>query len=50
MRILVIEDEERVAVPIKRGLDELGFSTTVVADGTTGMRMAMPMVCSSVPR
>jgi DNA-binding response OmpR family regulator len=41
MRILVIEDEERVAVPIKRGLDELGFSTTVVADGTTGMNMAL---------
>ena len=41
MRILVIEDEERVALPVKRGLEELGFSTTVAADGTTGMRMAL---------
>src|ERR1700722_7114458 len=41
MRILVIEDEERVALPVKRGLDELGYTTTVAADGTTGMRMAL---------
>jgi two-component system, OmpR family, copper resistance phosphate regulon response regulator CusR len=41
MRILVIEDEERVAIPIKRGLEELGFTTTIAADGTTGMRMAL---------
>ena len=41
MHILVIEDEVRVAVPIKKGLEELGFSTTIAADGTTGMRMAL---------
>jgi DNA-binding response OmpR family regulator len=41
MRILVIEDEERVALPVKRGLEELGYTTTVAADGTTGMRMAL---------
>ena len=41
MRILVIEDEERVAVPIKRGLDELGFSTTIAADGTTGIELGL---------
>ncbi len=41
MRILVIEDEERVAVPIKRGLEELGYSTTIAADGTAGRRMAL---------
>ena len=41
MRILVIEDEERVALPVKRGLEELGFSTTIAADGTTGMNMAL---------
>jgi DNA-binding response OmpR family regulator len=41
MRILVIEDEERVAVPIKRGLEELGFSTTIAADGTAGLKMAL---------
>jgi DNA-binding response OmpR family regulator len=41
MRILVIEDEERVAVPIKRGLEELGFTTTIAADGTAGLKMAL---------
>lgn len=41
MRILVIEDEERVSVPIKRGLEELGYTTTVAADGTTGLKMAL---------
>jgi len=41
MHILVIEDEERVAVPIKRGLEELGFSTTIIANGTTGLKMAL---------
>jgi two-component system, OmpR family, copper resistance phosphate regulon response regulator CusR len=41
MRILVIEDEERVALPIKRGLEELGFATTIAADGTTGTKMAL---------
>jgi DNA-binding response OmpR family regulator len=30
MRILVIEDEERVALLIKRGLEEMGFSITIV--------------------
>jgi two-component system, OmpR family, copper resistance phosphate regulon response regulator CusR len=41
MQILVIEDEDRVADPIKRGLEELGFSTTIAANGTTGMKMAL---------
>ena len=41
MRILVIEDEERVALPVKRGLEELGFMTTITSDGTTGMNMAL---------
>jgi two-component system, OmpR family, copper resistance phosphate regulon response regulator CusR len=41
MQILVVEDEERVAGPIKRGLEELGFSTTIVADGTAGLKMAL---------
>jgi DNA-binding response OmpR family regulator len=41
MRILVIEDEERVALPIKKGLEELGFSITVAADGSLGKRLAL---------
>ena len=41
MKILVVEDEERVAAPIKKGLDELGFSTTIAADGVTGQRLAL---------
>jgi two-component system copper resistance phosphate regulon response regulator CusR len=41
MRILVIEDEERVALPIKKGLDELGFTTTIAPDGLTGRRLAL---------
>jgi two-component system, OmpR family, copper resistance phosphate regulon response regulator CusR len=41
MHILVIEDEERVALPVKRGLEELGFMTTIAADGTTGLKMAL---------
>ena len=41
MRILVIEDEDRVALPIKKGLEELGFSTTIASDGLTGKRLAL---------
>src|SRR5712664_2462392 len=41
MRILVIEDEERVALPIKKGLEEMGFSATVAPDGLTGKRLAL---------
>jgi two-component system copper resistance phosphate regulon response regulator CusR len=41
MQILVVEDEERVAVPIKRGLEELGFITTIAANGTVGLKMAL---------
>src|ERR1700754_447098 len=41
MRILVIEDEDRVALPLKKGLEELGFSATVASDGLTGKRLAL---------
>jgi len=41
MRILVIEDEDRVAMPIKKGLEELGFSATIASDGLTGKRLAL---------
>jgi two-component system copper resistance phosphate regulon response regulator CusR len=41
MRILVIEDEDRVALPIKKGLEELGFSATIAPDGLTGRKLAL---------
>jgi two-component system, OmpR family, copper resistance phosphate regulon response regulator CusR len=41
MRILVVEDEDRVAIPLKKGLEELGFLATIAPDGLTGRRMAL---------
>ncbi len=41
MKILVVEDEERVALPIKKGLEELGFPTTIAADGLVGKKLAL---------
>jgi DNA-binding response OmpR family regulator len=37
----VIEDEERVATLIKKGLEELGFAVTIAADGTVGLQLAL---------
>ncbi|MDR3716454.1 MAG: response regulator transcription factor [Puia sp.] len=39
--ILIIEDEERVASLIKKGLEELGLSATIAPDGTEGRRLAL---------
>ena len=36
MRILVVDDEERLAMSIKRGLEADGFAVDVVHDGTDG--------------
>lgn len=41
MRILVIEDEERVATLIKKGLEELGFAVTIAADGIVALQLAL---------
>ena len=41
MRILVIEDEERVATLIKKGLEELGFAVTISAEGMIGRELAL---------
>ena len=41
MRILVIEDEARVANLIKKGLEELGFTTTIAPDGLSGRTAAL---------
>ncbi|HEY4062952.1 MAG TPA: response regulator transcription factor [Puia sp.] len=41
MRILVIEDEERVARLIKKGLEELGYTATIAPDGLSGKKLAL---------
>lgn len=40
MRILVIEDEPKIAQAIKRGLELKGFAVDVVYDGDTGLSYA----------
>ena len=40
MKILVVEDEKKVASFIKRGLEEEGFSVDVAYDGEEGRYMA----------
>ena len=39
-RVLVVEDEKRVATAIKRGLEAEGFAVDVVLDGVSGLWMA----------
>lgn len=39
-RILVVEDEKKVASFIKRGLEEEGFSVELAADGEEGLKLA----------
>lgn len=38
-RILVLEDEQRVAGLLQRGLEEIGYSVTVAYDGDMGLRL-----------
>lgn len=40
MRILVVEDEPKIASSIKRGLEQEGFSVDVVEDGDSGLSYA----------
>jgi DNA-binding response OmpR family regulator len=40
MRILVVEDEKRLASALKRGLADEGFAVDVAFDGTEGLWMA----------
>ena len=37
MRVLVVEDEERLAASLKRGLEADGFAVDVALDGTDGL-------------
>ena len=39
MRILVVEDEKKVASFIQRGLEGEGFSVDVAYDGESGVEM-----------
>ena len=41
MKILVIEDEKKVANFIKRGLEEDGYAVTTVYDGAEGLKQAL---------
>ncbi len=41
MNILIIEDEQRIADLIKRGLEEQGFTITVAYDGEIGKKLAL---------
>jgi DNA-binding response OmpR family regulator len=40
MRVLVVEDEMRLAAGLKKGLEAEGFATDVALDGTDGLWMA----------
>ena len=40
MRVLVVEDEERLAEGLRRGLEAEGFATDVASNGTDGLWMA----------
>ena len=40
-QVLLIEDEQRIAELIKRGLEEQGFAVTVAYDGETGKKLAL---------
>jgi DNA-binding response OmpR family regulator len=40
MRALVVDDEERIARFLKRGLEASGFSVLVASDGNTGLELA----------
>src|SRR5688572_29155427 len=40
VRVLVVEDEKRLAAGLKRGLEAEGFATDVVLDGNEGLWMA----------
>lgn len=41
MKILVIEDEERVGTLIRRGLEEQGYTVTLAWDGEAGLKLAL---------
>ncbi len=44
MRLLVVEDEKKVAGFVKKGLEEEGYAVDHAADGETGLRMGLAAV------
>ena len=48
MRILVIEDEEKVANLIQRGLEEEHYTVDVAHDGPTGFEMALDNIYDAI--
>ncbi len=44
MRLLVVEDERKVAAFIKRGLEEEGLSVDLASDGRQGLQMALERI------
>ncbi len=44
MRLLVVEDEKKVASFIRKGLTEEGYAVDVAADGEAGLKMALDQV------
>jgi heavy metal response regulator len=44
MRLLVVEDEQKVAGFVRQGLSEEGYAVDVAADGATGLAMALDRV------
>ncbi len=41
MRVLVVEDERKLAAFIKKGLEEEGYGVDVASDGETGLQLAL---------
>jgi len=39
MRILIIEDEQDIALPLQRSLEEEGFAVDYAEDGESGMQL-----------
>ncbi|MFF8599424.1 response regulator transcription factor [Streptomyces sp. NPDC015232] len=48
MRVLVIEDEVRLAASLERGLTAVGYAVDVAHDGVTGLHMAREFPYSAV--
>ncbi len=44
MRILLVEDEKKVASFIKKGLEEEGYAVDLAADGQAGLRLGLDRV------
>src|SRR4051812_20623383 len=41
MRILIVEDDQKLARQLKKGLEEQGFAVTIAAEGVEGLEGAL---------